>query len=170
MSLAVFLMCTSCDTSAPEPSQQSIAQEFHTHRRDFGTFLQLCARKPRILFADTIREPLRLETASGHLAANDPRYPVVKQMMNDLGIIRFEARLGAAEFHLWQDTSSLRGGPYEGLLYTRKHESPIFQSVDLPFNKARDPGNDPSIDKRSSDRSYARLAPNWYIFYDPNDA
>jgi hypothetical protein len=141
----------------PEPSQQSLAHMFSSRREDFAHFMQLCKRSPRITIIYYGNEDDIGTTARRYLATNDPRRLSIRRAANDLGIKALRIYDGKWDFILWTDPSSFRG-PSKGMLYSTKTMAPLYQSIDRPARDKED----------STETIYARIAPNWYVYYDSN--
>jgi hypothetical protein len=125
----------------------------------FETFIQLINRAPNIVRIGPGVDRLEVWTMTGDIEAYDTRFPTIECMVDELGIKSLRSKNGEVDLWLWDDPMGFRG-PSKGIAYSTKPVAPLYGSVDDP---ARTP---PVFIAKDPDLIYARIAPNWYAFYD----
>lgn len=158
--LAVSVLALSCtprsDEVPPEPSQRALAETLRVHKQDFDYIRSVANQRPRITAIVDPDQPVDGETPSGHIPVSDKRIAALRRTMDRLHVVWFDNDDGRATFTMWLGPPSWKDRVSKGIVYSSRAMAPIYGSVDSPArDKVRPPG-----------RIYARIKPDWYIFWD----
>ena len=155
--LALCLLASSCTSSSdavsPEPSQSALAETLRNHQQQFDYIRSVARQRPRITRIVDPDQPVYGETPTGQIPVSDKRIAVLRREMDRLHVVWFVDRDGRTSFTMWLGPPSWKDRVSKGIVYSPRPPAPIYDSPDW---------NNVSLPKPI----YARIKPDWYIFWD----